>query len=52
MAAPSLTEVAELIAFDFEDEARAEFGPIDGVEWWIMFADTQDHTTIYIRKDL
>ncbi len=52
MAVPSITEVAEKIAFDYSDEARAEFGPIDGVDWWVMFADTQDHTTIYIRQEL
>lgn len=52
MAAPSITEVAEKIAFDYTDESRAEFGPIDGTEWWVMFASTTDHTTIYVKKDL
>lgn len=47
----SLTEVAELINFDYTDESRAEFGPVDDTEWWVRFANTDDHTTIYIRLE-
>lgn len=50
--ADSLTDVAEKIAFDYTDESRAEFGSIDADEWWVMFANTQDHTTIYVKLDL
>lgn len=47
----SLTDVAELINFDFTDESRAEFAPIDADDWWIMFANIPESTTIYIRSE-
>ena len=47
----SLTEIAELINFDFTDESRAEFGPVDQDEWWTMFANVEESTCIYIRVE-
>lgn len=48
----SLADIAELIGFDFSDESRAEFGPIDGTEWWTMFANIEESTCIYIRIEI
>jgi len=50
--ADSLTEVAELINFDYTDESRAEFGPIDDNEWWVRFANVAEPTNILIRMEI
>lgn len=47
----SLTEIAELINFDYTDESRAEFGPIDADEYWVMFANVEESTRIYIKME-
>lgn len=47
----SLTDIAELINFDYADESRAEFGPIDDDEFWVMFANVGESTTIYIKVE-
>ena len=48
MAVKSLTEVAELINFDFSNEARAEFYPVDENHWTVRFAEVRESTCIYI----
>lgn len=48
----NLTEMAELINFDFTGESRAEFGPVDLTQGWTMFANVKESTTIYMRKDM
>jgi len=50
--ADSITDVANLINFDYTDESRAEFGPVDVDEWWLMFANVEESTCIYIRMEL
>lgn len=47
----SIQDIAELINFDFTDESRAEFGPVDDTEWWLMFANVEESTRIYIRTE-
>lgn len=47
----SLTEIAELINFDYTDESRAEFGPIDDDEYWVRFANVAESTNILIRVE-
>lgn len=48
----SLTEIAKLINFDYTDESRSEFGPVDVVEWWLLFANVEESTAIYLRKEM
>jgi len=48
----NLQDTAELINFDYTDESRAEFAPVDLTEWWIMFANVEESTCIYIRIEL
>jgi len=50
--ADSITDIAEKINFDYTDESRAEFGPVDETEWWIMFANVPESTCIYIRMEI
>ena len=50
--ADSITDVAELINFDYTDESRAEFGPVDDDEWWVMFANVEESTCIYVRMEI
>jgi len=45
----SLTDVAEEINFDFVDESRAEQGPVDEDNFWVMFANVEENTRIYIQ---
>lgn len=49
--AESLQDIAEKINFDYTDESRAEFGPVDADEWWVMFANVEESTRIYIRME-
>lgn len=48
----SITDIAEDINFDYTDESRSEFGPVDDDEWWIMFANVEESTRIYIRAEV
>lgn len=48
----SLTDIAKLINFDYTDESRSEFGPIDDAEFWLMFANVEESTTIYIKVEI
>lgn len=50
--ANSITDIAEKINFDFTNESRAEFGPVDDDEWWLMFANVEESTRIYIRAEI
>ena len=47
----SLTEVAELINFDYSGEARAEFYPVTDTEWTTRFAEIRESTNIYIQLE-
>lgn len=47
----TLQETADLINFDYSGESRAEIIPVDNDEMLVMFANTIDHTRIYIRVD-
>lgn len=49
--ADSLTDIADLINFDYTEESRAEFAPVDADEWWVMFANVEESTRIYIRVE-
>jgi len=48
----SITDIAEKINFDYTDESRSEFGPVDNDEWWLMFANVRESTCIYIRMEI
>jgi len=43
-----LNDAADLINFDYSDPSRSEFQPIDLDEWWVMFANVEESTCIYI----
>lgn len=47
----SLQDVSDLINFDYSDESRAEIGPVDADEYWVMFANVEESTRIYIRME-
>lgn len=47
----SLTDIAELINFDYSDEARAEFYPVDVTHWTVRFAEIRESTCVYIQLE-
>lgn len=47
----SIQDIAEKINFNYTDESRCEFGPVDDSEWWLMFANVKESTRIYIRTE-
>lgn len=48
----SLTDIAELINFDYTDESRSEFGPVHENELWVMFANIKESTNILLRVEM